>query len=116
MNSLCRLRQHAMTGLHWTYCVNACVVARAPQLLRVLTCLQKTYLFATKGSISGPAGGGDSLGHMSTLVVLRHGESTWNAENRFTGWTDVDLSPAGEAEARSAGKLLSAETDLRIDL
>ena len=36
---------------------------------------------------------------MPTLVVLRHGESTWNAENRFTGWTDVDLSPAGEAEA-----------------
>jgi 2,3-bisphosphoglycerate-dependent phosphoglycerate mutase len=53
---------------------------------------------------------------MPTLVVLRHGESTWNAENRFTGWTDVDLSPAGEAEARSAGKLLAGETDLRIDV
>jgi 2,3-bisphosphoglycerate-dependent phosphoglycerate mutase len=53
---------------------------------------------------------------MPTLIVLRHGESTWNAENRFTGWTDVDLSPAGEAEARSAGKLLAAETDLHIDV
>ncbi len=52
---------------------------------------------------------------MPTLVVLRHGESTWNAENRFTGWTDVDLSTAGEAEARSAGKLLAAETGLHID-
>jgi len=53
---------------------------------------------------------------MPTLVVLRHGESTWNAENRFTGWTDVDLSPAGEDEARSAGKLLAAETELHIDV
>ncbi len=53
---------------------------------------------------------------MPTLVVLRHGESTWNAENRFTGWTDVDLSQAGEAEARSAGKLLIAEEELRIDV
>jgi 2,3-bisphosphoglycerate-dependent phosphoglycerate mutase len=43
------------------------------------------------------------------LVLLRHGESTWNAENRFTGWVDVDLSPRGEAEAREAGRLLAAE-------
>ena len=40
---------------------------------------------------------------MKTLVLLRHGESTWNRENRFTGWTDVDLSPAGVEEARAAG-------------
>src|SRR6476619_1271236 len=40
---------------------------------------------------------------MPTLVLLRHGESTWNRENRFTGWTDVDLSPTGEAEAAQAG-------------
>jgi 2,3-bisphosphoglycerate-dependent phosphoglycerate mutase len=40
------------------------------------------------------------------LVLLRHGESTWNQENRFTGWTDVDLSPKGLTEAREAGKLL----------
>ena len=46
---------------------------------------------------------------MPTLVLLRHGQSTWNAENRFTGWTDVPLSAAGEAEARAAGALLRAE-------
>ncbi len=43
------------------------------------------------------------------LVLLRHGESTWNKSNRFTGWTDVPLTPNGEAEARRAGKLLTAE-------
>jgi 2,3-bisphosphoglycerate-dependent phosphoglycerate mutase len=43
---------------------------------------------------------------MPTLVLLRHGESTWNKENRFTGWTDVDLSDRGREEARDAGRLL----------
>jgi len=43
------------------------------------------------------------------LVLLRHGESQWNLENRFTGWTDVDLTPNGVAEARRAGQLLKAE-------
>jgi 2,3-bisphosphoglycerate-dependent phosphoglycerate mutase len=43
-----------------------------------------------------------------TLVLLRHGESTWNLENRFTGWTDVGLSPRGEAEATAAGTLIAA--------
>lgn len=43
------------------------------------------------------------------LVLLRHGESAWNLENRFTGWTDVDLSPGGEREADAAGRLLRAE-------
>ena len=43
---------------------------------------------------------------MHTLVLLRHGESTWNKENRFTGWTDVDLSDKGRDEAREAGRLL----------
>ena len=43
---------------------------------------------------------------MTTLVLLRHGESTWNRENRFTGWTDVDLSERGLAEAAEAGRLL----------
>jgi len=41
-----------------------------------------------------------------TLVLLRHGESQWNVENRFTGWTDVDLTPNGQSEARRAGQLL----------
>jgi 2,3-bisphosphoglycerate-dependent phosphoglycerate mutase len=44
---------------------------------------------------------------MSTLVLLRHGESTWNKENRFTGWVDVDLSEKGEEEARAGGRLLA---------
>jgi 2,3-bisphosphoglycerate-dependent phosphoglycerate mutase len=43
---------------------------------------------------------------MYTLVLLRHGQSTWNLENRFTGWTDVDLSEAGRLEAIEAGRLL----------
>ena len=46
---------------------------------------------------------------MHTLVLLRHGESIWNRENRFTGWTDVDLSERGRDEAREAGRLLKAE-------
>lgn len=45
---------------------------------------------------------------MPTLVLLRHGQSQWNLENRFTGWWDVDLSPAGIDEARAAGALLKA--------
>jgi len=43
---------------------------------------------------------------MPTLVLLRHGQSQWNLENRFTGWWDVDLSPTGVEEARAAGALL----------
>jgi 2,3-bisphosphoglycerate-dependent phosphoglycerate mutase len=46
---------------------------------------------------------------MYKLVLIRHGESTWNLENRFTGWTDVDLTPTGVSQAMSAGKLLQAE-------
>jgi len=46
---------------------------------------------------------------MHTLVLLRHGESTWNLENRFTGWTDVPLTPTGVAQAQEAGRLLKAE-------
>ena len=45
---------------------------------------------------------------MYKIVLLRHGESTWNKENRFTGWTDVDLSARGVEEARAAGLLLKA--------
>src|SRR5260221_7599731 len=45
---------------------------------------------------------------MRKLVLLRHGESTWNRENRFTGWTDVDLSPAGIEEARAGGRQIKA--------
>ena len=46
---------------------------------------------------------------MHKLVLIRHGESTWNLENRFTGWTDVDLTPLGVEQAQQAGRLLKAE-------
>ena len=46
---------------------------------------------------------------MKRLVLLRHGESEWNRENRFTGWTDVDLTDKGREEAREAGRLMAAE-------
>ena len=46
---------------------------------------------------------------MHKLVLIRHGESTWNLENRFTGWTDVALTPTGVEQARQAGRLLKAE-------
>ncbi len=46
---------------------------------------------------------------MHKLVLIRHGESTWNLENRFTGWTDVDLTPTGVSQAMAAGQLLKAE-------
>lgn len=52
---------------------------------------------------------------MHTLVLLRHGQSTWNQENRFTGWTDVDLTEQGRNEARRAGQLL-VEAGLTFDL
>jgi 2,3-bisphosphoglycerate-dependent phosphoglycerate mutase len=54
------------------------------------------------------------------LVLIRHGQSVWNAENRFTGWVDVDLTEAGEAEARAGGLLLAqaaaAASDDHLDL
>src|SRR5688572_11313550 len=48
-------------------------------------------------------------GCMHKLVLLRHGQSVWNEENRFTGWVDVPLSPRGLEEARRAGQLLRAQ-------
>ena len=46
---------------------------------------------------------------MKKIVLLRHGESIWNQENRFTGWTDVGLTAKGLAEAKAAGQLLKRE-------
>ncbi len=54
-------------------------------------------------------------GMTATLILLRHGESEWNLANRFTGWIDVDLSPRGVEEARTAGKQMAAE-GLKIDI
>ena len=52
---------------------------------------------------------------MTKLILLRHGESVWNLENLFTGWTDVDLTEGGQAEATEAGRLM-AEEGLRPDI
>ncbi len=52
---------------------------------------------------------------MSTLILVRHGQSAWNLENRFTGWVDVDLTPKGETEALRAGGLLRAANFQHID-
>jgi 2,3-bisphosphoglycerate-dependent phosphoglycerate mutase len=52
---------------------------------------------------------------MYKLVLIRHGESTWNLENRFTGWTDVDLTPTGVDQAKEAGRLLK-EAGLHFDV
>ena len=49
---------------------------------------------------------------MYKVVLLRHGESIWNKENLFTGWTDVDLSEKGREEATQAGKLLKEAVDI----
>ena len=50
---------------------------------------------------------------MSDLILIRHGQSVWNAANRFTGWTDVELSEVGVSEAEEAGRILSSH---RIDV
>jgi 2,3-bisphosphoglycerate-dependent phosphoglycerate mutase len=51
---------------------------------------------------------------LPTLVLLRHGQSQWNLEDRFTGWVDVDLTPEGEAQAAKGGELIKA-AGIRID-
>src|SRR5262249_32750975 len=71
-----------------------------------------------RASLPRSAGGetaADRLGGMSTLVLLRHGESTWNSEGLFTGWVDVGLSEKGAREATAGGRLLR-EAGLRPDI
>ena len=51
---------------------------------------------------------------MSSLILIRHGQSLWNAANRFTGWTDIDLSPEGEGEAAEAGMKLAGNLIDRV--
>src|SRR5580704_6985351 len=55
-----------------------------------------------------------SISSVLDLVLLRHGQSTWNAENLFTGWVDVDLTATGKTEATAGGKLLAAEPGLDL--
>ena len=52
---------------------------------------------------------------MSKLILTRHGQSTWNAENRFTGWVDVDLSEKGKEEAKRSGELIR-KLNIKIDI
>ena len=51
---------------------------------------------------------------MSNLILVRHGQSEWNLENRFTGWVDVDLAPKGKLEAYKSGEFIK-EQKLKID-
>ena len=46
---------------------------------------------------------------MSFLILVRHGQSTWNLENKFTGWVDVDLTDQGKSEAEKAGSLIKSQ-------
>ena len=64
---------------------------------------------ASTSASSAPAASGSAASTTMSLVLIRHGESEWNKENLFTGWTDVDLSEAGRAEAVEGGKALAAE-------
>ena len=52
---------------------------------------------------------------MSYLILVRHGQSIWNLENKFTGWVDVDLAANGKSEAKKAGELIKNE-QIKIDL
>ena len=52
---------------------------------------------------------------MSDLILVRHGQSVWNLQNRFTGWVDVDLTENGELEAKKAGNLIKA-LNIKIDI
>ena len=52
---------------------------------------------------------------MGRLILIRHGQSKWNAENKFTGWVDVDLSKNGELEAKKSGELIK-NLNIKIDL
>ena len=65
--------------------------------------------------IDSQRAGFDNRSMPYTLVLLRHGESTWNLENRFTGWHDVPLSETGLKEGAEAGRLM-AEAGLRFDV
>ena len=61
-------------------------------------------------------GGDATLGAVPDLVLLRHGQSVWNAENLFTGWVDVELSAVGEIEARAAGRAMADEPGLDLQV
>jgi 2,3-bisphosphoglycerate-dependent phosphoglycerate mutase len=81
--------------------------AKYNQLLRIEK--ELGFLRVVRRPLGDSASSHRGLKAMKRLVLLRHGESAWNRENRFTGWTDVDLTDKGREEAREAGRLMSAE-------
>jgi len=84
-------------------------------LLVLLATASKLNGFVVNPSVRSATRGGGIALNAHKLVLLRHGESTWNKENRFTGWVDCPLSEQGEREAKSAGVLLKEE-DIDFDM
>jgi 2,3-bisphosphoglycerate-dependent phosphoglycerate mutase len=81
----------------------------------VVFCALPEPAIRPQGSAAGMPNASHFFEPMHTLVLIRHGESTWNLENRFTGWTDVDLTETGIAQAKTAGRLLR-ESGFEFDL
>src|SRR3546814_5878371 len=73
------------------------MIRRPPRSTRTDTLFPYTTLFRAQGS------------QMPQLILIRHGQSRWNLENRFTGWWDVDVTEKGVAEAIAAGELMKAK-------
>src|SRR5262249_37752693 len=114
-------RSSTSASLRFIICVASSVLTVAPAAPRRMSgqssiapdtnaIANRCQLFWTKLRREGPEGctrrGIIIIQRMHKLVLLRHGESDWNRENRFTGWTDVDLSAQGVEEARAAGRVL----------
>ena len=96
------LRIEEQLGASATFAGKAGLVSGS--LVRHLTELRRGLAKRCREAVAGP--GIEPRATMHKLVLLRHGESTWNRENRFTGWTDVDLSEKGREEAKEAARLL----------
>lgn len=75
----------------------------------MLAATRSTLLNSTRRLAVGRSFAAIQAADKHTLVLVRHGESTWNLENKFTGWVDVPLSPKGHEEVKEAGKLIKAE-------
>merc|ERR1711966_378158 len=99
---------HAATPVAWGAGRAPSRLAMAPPTTSLNLGLRGGFIGAVKDMMSGNSDAGlDENGHY-TLVLVRHGESQWNKENRFTGWVDVPLAESGIKEAMEAGKNLKA--------
>jgi len=76
---------------------------------------RNAYSIAARSAVLGKSYASIQVASKTTLALVRHGESTWNLENKFTGWVDVPLSPKGHEEVMEAGKLLK-EHGVRYDV